>query len=72
MKLFVKELKTLKSFYLFSPDWMFKDFALEGQSNYAFNIILNEPDKNFLKNYVNLLKKMVLNIELVVLEEEIN
>jgi CDP-6-deoxy-D-xylo-4-hexulose-3-dehydrase len=27
------------------PDWIFKDFLLHGQSNYAFNIILNDPDQ---------------------------
>ena len=27
------------------PEWMFKDFQLDGQSNYAFNIILKQPDK---------------------------
>ena len=30
------------------PDWAFKGFNLEGQSNYAFNLILNNPDKKLM------------------------
>ena len=30
------------------PDWAFDGFNLEGQSNYAFNLILNEPDKKLM------------------------
>ena len=30
------------------PDWAFKDFNLEGQSNYAFNLILNNPDDDLM------------------------
>jgi len=32
------------------PNWCFKDFNLEGQSNYAFNLILNEPDRELMKD----------------------
>ena len=32
------------------PNWCFKDFNLQGQSNYAFNLILNEPDWELMKN----------------------
>ena len=32
------------------PNWVFKDFQLEGQSNYAFNLILNEPDQKLMSN----------------------
>lgn len=31
------------------PDWCFKDFNLQGQSNYAFNLILNEADNKLMK-----------------------
>lgn len=27
------------------PEWVFTDFNLQGQSNYAFNLILNQPDQ---------------------------
>lgn len=30
------------------PGWAFVDFNLEGQSNYAFNLILNEPDQSLM------------------------
>jgi len=30
------------------PDWAFKDFNLEGQSNYAFNLILNQADNDLM------------------------
>ena len=30
------------------PNWAFKGFNLEGQSNYAFNLILNKPDKKLM------------------------
>ena len=45
--------KRAKNFELFLdllPSWCFKDFNLEGQSNYAFNLILNEPDRELMKN----------------------
>jgi len=32
------------------PNWCFKNFNLQGQSNYAFNLILNEPDWELMKN----------------------
>ena len=32
------------------PDWCFKEFNLKGQSNYAFNVILNEPNKELMFN----------------------
>jgi len=31
------------------PEWVFTDFNLKGQSNYAFNLILREPDKELMK-----------------------
>ena len=32
------------------PNYFFKDFKLEGQSNYAFNLILKEPDQDLMEN----------------------
>ena len=48
-ELLAKEQKTLLSFLSLAPDWIFKDFFLDGQSNYAFNIILKEPNKVLFK-----------------------
>ena len=31
------------------PSWAFKDFNLKGQSNYAFNLILKEPNNELMK-----------------------
>jgi len=31
------------------PTWAFSDFNLEGQSNYAFNLILKEPDPDLMR-----------------------
>ena len=31
------------------PDWVFTDYNLNGQSNYAFNLILKEPDDKLMK-----------------------
>lgn len=31
------------------PSWVFTDFNLQGQSNYAFNLILNDPDPVLMK-----------------------
>ena len=30
------------------PEWCFKDFNLNGQSNYAFNVILKEPNTDLM------------------------
>ena len=30
------------------PDWVYTDFCLKGQSNYAFNLILKSPDKKLM------------------------
>ena len=40
------------------PDWCFKDFDLEGQSNYAFNLILNEKNDELMRN---LQKRLEIN-----------
>ena len=34
------------------PNWCFKDFEMRGQSNYAFNLILNNPDKDLMNRVV--------------------
>lgn len=39
------------------PDWCFKDFNLKGQSNYAFNLILNEADDKLMKGLQKRLEK---------------
>ena len=39
------------------PSWAFTDFDLEGQSNYAFNIILKEADRSLM----NKLEKTLTN-----------
>ena len=30
------------------PDWVYTDYFFEGQSNYAFNLILKSPDKELM------------------------
>ncbi|MDC2963098.1 DegT/DnrJ/EryC1/StrS aminotransferase family protein [Prochlorococcus sp. AH-736-K15] len=44
-----KRASNFEKFLSLCPNWIFKDFLLDGQSNYAFNIILNEPDINLFK-----------------------
>ena len=39
-----KRAENFEYFLKQSPDWLFKDFDLSGQSNYALNIILENPD----------------------------
>jgi len=43
------------------PNWAFKDFQLKGQSNYAFNLILKEPNNELMQNLENAL--MINKIE---------
>ena len=38
------------------PEWCFKDFNLNGQSNYAFNVILKEANKELMHNLENKLE----------------
>ena len=43
--------KRAKNFELFLdllPNWCFKNFNLKGQSNYAFNVILKDPDQELM------------------------
>ena len=35
------------------PEWCFKDFNLKGQSNYAFNVILKEPNQDLMNKLEN-------------------
>ena len=44
-----KRAENFVRFLSLAPDWIFKDFFLDGQSNYAFNIILKEPNKVLFK-----------------------
>ena len=44
-----KRAENFERFLSLAPEWMYKDFLLEGQSNYAFNIILKEPNKALFK-----------------------
>jgi CDP-6-deoxy-D-xylo-4-hexulose-3-dehydrase len=39
-----KRANNFNHFLSLMPDWVFTDFNLQGQSNYAFNVILNDPD----------------------------
>ena len=39
------------------PDWCYKGFNLEGQSNYAFNLILKEKDEYLMRDLQNRLEK---------------
>ena len=39
------------------PEWCFKDFNLKGQSNYAFNVILKEPNNELMHNLENKLEE---------------
>tara|TARA_Y100001968_G_C19445596_1_gene765217 strand:- start:2013 stop:3197 length:1185 start_codon:yes stop_codon:yes gene_type:complete len=48
-----KRAKNFEIFLEILPDWCFKDFNLKGQSNYAFNVILNEPDDQLMHKLQN-------------------
>ena len=39
------------------PEWCFKDFNLNGQSNYAFNVILKEPNNDLMNKLENKLEE---------------
>ena len=52
-----KRAENFKTFIDFLPEWCFKSFNLEGQSNYAFNLILKEKDDNLMKNLQKRLEK---------------
>lgn len=51
-----KRAKNFKFFLDKSPEWIFKDFNMKGQSNYAFNIILKEKDNARMKRLQDILK----------------
>ena len=52
-----KRSDNFKFFLDLLPDWCFKDFNLEGQSNYAFNLILKKADPKLMKNLQARLEK---------------
>ena len=43
-----KRAKNFEFFLELLPNWCFKEFNLKGQSNYAFNVILNQPDEQLM------------------------
>ncbi|WP_032516613.1 MULTISPECIES: DegT/DnrJ/EryC1/StrS family aminotransferase [Prochlorococcus] len=43
-QIIIKRAENFEKFLELMPNWVFKDFNLEGQSNYAFNLILKDPD----------------------------
>ena len=47
-KMIEKRIHNFNYFLKGLPNWAFKDFNLEGQSNYAFNLILNDPDDDLM------------------------
>ena len=52
-----KRAKNFEIFLELLPDWCFKNFNLKGQSNYAFNVILNDPDNQLMSNLQKVLEK---------------
>ena len=50
-----KRVENFEYFVSKLPYWAFKDFNLKGQSNYAFNLILNEPDNDLMKKLETIL-----------------
>ena len=52
-----KRASNFEYFLSLLPDWCFKDFNLKGQSNYAFNVILKEPNKELMKKLENKLEE---------------
>jgi len=44
-QMIIKRANNFEYFLENLPYWVFTDFELYGQSNYAFNLILNDPDK---------------------------
>ena len=46
----IKRNKNFEIFLNQLPQWCFKEFNLDGQSNYAFNLILKEKDNSLIKS----------------------
>ncbi len=44
-QIIIKRAENFQRFLELMPNWVFKNFNLDGQSNYAFNLILKDPDK---------------------------
>ena len=49
-EIIIKRAQNFEKFLELIPDWIFKDFSLEGQSNYAFNLVLKEPNQELFEN----------------------
>ena len=45
-----KRARNFEYFLSLMPDWVFTEFNLKGQSNYAFNLILNAPDPELMNH----------------------
>ena len=43
-QIIIKRAENFEKFLELMPSWVFKNFNLQGQSNYAFNLILKNPD----------------------------
>ena len=56
-KMIEKRANNFKYFLELLPNWCFKDFNLNGQSNYAFNIILKDPNDELMNKLQNTLEK---------------
>ena len=52
-----KRSENFKLFLELLPDWCYKGFDLEGQSNYAFNLILKEKDEYLMSDLQKRLEK---------------
>ncbi len=59
-KMIEKRCENFQLFLELLPSWCFKDFNLKGQSNYAFNVILKDPDQ-----------KLMLRLQKVLEENEV-
>ena len=52
-----KRAENFEYFLSLMPEWCFKDFNLNGQSNYAFNVILKEANDELMNNLEKTLEK---------------
>jgi len=52
-QIIIKRAENFEKFLELMPSWVFKNFNLEGQSNYAFNLILENPDKELFRKLCN-------------------
>ena len=56
-KMIEKRCKNFELFLELLPNWCFKDFNLKGQSNYAFNVILKDPDQQLMLRLQKILEE---------------